>query len=84
METYMATQTEAKRFIVSIYGLGCGGGGVLTIQRALEREVGVLNAYVNPATEMAYVEYNPELTTPQHLVSVVKRVGFQAGTPRIQ
>ena len=46
----MATQTEAKRFIVSIYGLGCGGGGVLTIQRALEREVGVLNAYVNPAT----------------------------------
>ncbi len=80
----MATQTGTKRFTVAIYRLGCGGGGVLTIQRALERASGVLNVYVNPATEMAYVEYDPALTAPQHLVSVIEKVGFRAGIPRIQ
>jgi hypothetical protein len=38
--------------------------------------------YVNPATEMAYVEFDPELATPQQLVAALEVVGFRAGAVR--
>ena len=33
-----------------------------TIERALRRVPGVLDAYVNPVTELAYVDYDPAVS----------------------
>jgi copper chaperone CopZ len=66
---------------LEIIGFGCGGGGSLTVERALARVAGVVHAYVNPATETAYVEYETTLVEPDALVDAVERVGFRSGIP---
>jgi Cu+-exporting ATPase len=73
---------NTKRVTVPIYGLGCGGGGSLTVERALAKIPGIVRSYVNPATEMAYVEYDPTRTTPRQWIEPVERVGFGAGDPQ--
>ena len=70
-----------RRTTLPIYGLGCGGGGALTIERALTRTPGVRRVYVNPMTEMAYLEYNPAQVTPSKIVAVIEDLGFEAGRP---
>ena len=70
---------KTRRITVFIYGLGCGGGGALTVERALGKVPGVTQVYVNPATETAYVEYDPALTDLDGLVAAVKGAGFRAG-----
>ncbi|MBI3962133.1 MAG: heavy-metal-associated domain-containing protein [Deinococcus sp.] len=72
---------KTQRVTLPIYGLSCGGGGALTVERALAKVPGVVQVYVNPATEMAYVEYNPTLSGPEQLMAAVERAGFQAGEP---
>ncbi len=70
-----------ERITIPIYGLGSGGGGSSTIERALAKEIGITRATVNPATEMAYVEYDPAVTHGEQIVAVVRRVGFDTGVP---
>ncbi len=70
---------KTERVMLAIYRLGCGGGGALTVERALARLKGVVNAYVNPATEIAYVEYDPSVLRRADLVDAVEAVGFGAG-----
>jgi copper chaperone CopZ len=66
---------------LEIIGFGCGGGGALTVERALARIPGVIHAYVNPTTETAYVEYDTSLVDPEILAEIVEQVGFRAGVP---
>lgn len=54
------------------------------IERALARSPGVIYVYVNPATEMAYIEYDTAQTDLQHLSTVVEHAGFHAGVPSIR
>jgi Cu+-exporting ATPase len=68
---------------VPIYGLGCWGSGALIVERAVAKAPGVVRAYVNPAMEMAYIEYDAATTDPQRLAEAVARAGFQAGPPRM-
>lgn len=75
---------KTRRVTVPILGLGCGGGGGLMAERALARVPGVTQAYVNPATEMAYVEYDPALTGPEHLVAAIEHAGLRAGKPELR
>ena len=70
---------RTKRLTLAIYGLACGGGGALTAERALAKQRGVVRAYVNPATEMAYVVYDPAVVAPQELIAAVEQVGLRAG-----
>ncbi len=70
---------KTERVTLAIYGLGCGGGGALTVERALARLKGMVNAYVNPATETAYLEYDPSVLRAPDLVKAVEGVGFEAG-----
>lgn len=68
---------ETKRITMAILGLACGGGGALTVEQSLSRETGVLYVHVNPATEMAYVEYDPRRVDAGRLAAAVTRVGFR-------
>jgi copper chaperone CopZ len=70
---------KTQRVVVPLYDLSCGGGGVLLIERVLAHTPGVLFAYVNPATEMAYVLYDPEQVNLDDLVNAIERAGFRAG-----
>jgi len=73
-----------QRITLPVYDLSCGGGGALMIERALARTPGVVHVYVNPATEMAYIEYDPQLVDPDHLSKAVEHVGFRAGVPSLR
>lgn len=75
---------KTRRLTLSIHGLARGGGGALTVERALEKVYGVAQAYVNPATEMAYIEYDAHRTDPDLLIAAVERMGFGAGEPSVR
>ena len=66
---------------IPVYGLGCGGAGATTIERELAATDGVLRVYVNPATETAYVDYDPAETDAWVLARAIERAGYQAGRP---
>ncbi len=72
---------STERATLEIYDLGCGGSGALTVERALARVLGVRHAYVNPATETAYVEYDPATVGADQLVCAVEATGFRAAAP---
>lgn len=72
---------ETRRITLAIYGLACGGGGALSVERALALTPGVVRAYVSPTTEMAYVEYDPAAADQESLSGAVERAGFRAGEP---
>jgi hypothetical protein len=64
--------------MLEIHGLTCGGGGSLSAERALLRLKGVRRAYVNPAMEMAYIEYDPIMLEPSDLVRAIEAIGLHA------
>lgn len=70
-----------RQLRIPVYGLGCGGAGATTIERELAATVGVVRAYVNPATETVYVDYNPTATDASVLARVIERAGYRAGRP---
>lgn len=72
------------KLTMAIYGLGCGGGGALTVERALRKVPGVVLAYVNPETEMAYVHVRSESVKPNQLVHAVEEIGLGAGEASIR
>lgn len=71
--------TSLQRITFEIHGLTRGGGGALGVERALERLPGVKRAYVNPLTEMAYVELDPARIGHDDLASIVRDLGLEAG-----
>ena len=73
-----------QRITLPIEDLSCGGGGVLIVERVLARTAGVVYVYVNPAMEMAYVEYDPTLADPNRLIQAVEHAGFRAGAPSLR
>ena len=66
---------------IPVYGLGCGGAGRSTIERVLAATDGVLSAYVNPATETAYIDYDPAETDPWTLARAIEEAGYRSGPP---
>lgn len=71
----------SERVTLMIHDLGCRGGSALDCERALGRLVGVMRAYVSPATEVAYVEFDPSRVCAADLVRAVKEAGFTPGQP---
>lgn len=67
---------------IAVYDMACGEARIL--EEVLVRTPGVIRAYVNPATEMAYVEYDAEAISPHELVAVMNRGGFRAGEPLVR
>ncbi|MGD9889737.1 MAG: heavy-metal-associated domain-containing protein [Dehalococcoidia bacterium] len=75
---------STERLMMPIYGLSRGCGGALSIEHALARVPGVSRAFVNPATEVAYIECDDEATNRIDLVTAVNRAGFRAGEPMVR
>jgi len=75
---------KRQRMTLPIDDLSCGGGSVLIVERALAHTAGVIYVYVNPATEMAYVMYDPALAEPAHLINAVEQAGFRVGVPSLR
>jgi Cu+-exporting ATPase len=74
------TPRQRLRATLPVAGLVCGGGA-LTVEAALSQAPGVIRAYVNPATEMAYVEYDPDVVGLEGLKRAIESVGYQTVTP---
>ena len=72
-----------SRIALPIIGLSCGGGGSASLEKVLRGLPGVHWVYVNPATEMAYVEYAAELVDLGEIGRAVESVGFRAVLPAI-
>jgi cation transport ATPase len=73
------TASSAQRVTLPVTGLGCLGSGALIVERALLHVPGVIHAYVNAATEMAYVQFNTDRCTVTDLQEAAARAGFHAG-----
>ena len=56
-----------------------GGGDAVTVEQALGEVPGVVHAYVNHSTEMAYIEYDPERTGVDRLQRAVQSAGRPPG-----
>jgi P-type Cu+ transporter len=53
-----------------------------TVEKVIERVPGVADAYVNPAIDQAYIDYDPARTDPPTLARAIERAGYHCGTPR--
>jgi len=80
--TERSTAMKSDRITLPIYNLGCGGGGALAIERTLTKVPGVMQAYVNPLTEMVYIVYDPAAANPEQLAAVIDRIGYGAPRPK--
>lgn len=66
-----------SRRTFGVTGLKPGAGDALKAELALEQIPGVVHAYVNPVTEMAYIEYDPEQTSEDLLAAAIESAGFR-------
>lgn len=69
------TAMNAQRITLPIYNLDCASETRI-VERALKGVPGVSHVYVNPATEMAYVEYDPALSDSAQLFAALERKGY--------
>jgi Cu+-exporting ATPase len=68
------------RVTIPVGGMTCAACQA-SVQRALSKEPGVLDASVNLMTESAAVTFDPEVTTPSALVGAIRRTGYDAELP---
>ncbi len=68
------------RVTIPVGGMTCAACQA-SVQRALSREPGVLDASVNLMTESAAVTFDPSVTTPTTLVGAIQRTGYEAELP---
>lgn len=66
-----------EKIILKISGMHCAAC-VLNIENALKKETGVKSASVNFATEKAYVEFEPEKTSPGRIKEIIEKLGYKS------
>lgn len=66
---------------IPIYELGCGGAGAQAVERELAAIDGVIRVYVNPATQVAYVDFDQAETDASAIAGAVQRAGYRPGRP---
>jgi len=60
---------------IKISGMHCQSC-VTVLNRALNKEKGIISANVNFSTEKAAVEFNPKLTNEENLIRLIKNKGY--------
>ncbi len=77
----MTTATApAEQCTIPVTGMTCAGCSG-KVQRSLETTSGVSGANVNLMTGAATVSYDPAVTSPEHLVEVIRATGYGAELP---
>src|SRR5574341_2099280 len=74
----LSPPTQRFRLTLSFTGLKPGGDDARRAARALGQLPGVIHAYVNPTTEMAYIEYDPGLIGEPDIAEAIDSAGFRA------
>jgi copper chaperone CopZ len=78
------TGPGVTRLTMAVHGLGRDGRGAVAVEWALGSVPGVLQAFVSPATEMAYVRFRTKSTNVDRLVRAVRDAGFRAGEVQVR
>ncbi|MBF6595230.1 MAG: heavy-metal-associated domain-containing protein [Thermaceae bacterium] len=65
-----------QKLSFEVVGLGCGGAGAGTLERALSKLKGVERVYVNPLTERAYLEYDPVRVSFESVRQTIANLGY--------
>ncbi|VVB80850.1 putative copper-exporting P-type ATPase A [uncultured archaeon] len=69
--------SHLAKAVIEISGMHCASC-VTTIETALKKVPGVVNANVNFASSRAYVDYNPSLASEDMLKEAVEKSGYKA------
>ncbi len=69
------------RITLPVEGMTCAACQA-TVQKALQRQPGVLDASVNLMMKSAAVTYDPALVQPEALVDAIRETGYEAELPR--
>jgi Cu+-exporting ATPase len=81
----MAIQTTAKKtdakVDIPVQGMTCAACQA-SVQKALQRQPGVVDASVNLMMKNAAVTYDPAVTRPEALVEAIRDTGYEAELPR--
>jgi len=72
----------STRLTLPLAGLACAAGEAQTIEHVLWDAPGVASAYLNPANDTAYIEYDPGLTDPVRVISALRGAGFRRAAVR--
>lgn len=75
LEVKELTQNQINTVALDVTGMKCAGC-VKAVERQLTQNPGVISACVNLVTEIAVVEYTPELIQPQTLAENLSNRGF--------
>jgi Cu+-exporting ATPase len=70
----------AAKITIPVSGMTCAGCQA-NVQKALQRQPGVLDANVNLMTASAAVTYDPAATGPEALVGAIRETGYGAEVP---
>src|SRR6185436_10172258 len=70
----------STKITIPVSGMTCAGCQA-NVQKALQRQPGVLDANVNLMTASAAVTYDPAATGPEALVGAIRETGYDAEVP---
>ena len=73
-----------QRITLALDGLDRSGVVAQALAQALSAVAGVRYAYVNMATEMAYVIFDAHVVGQEQLVATIVQNGAQAGPPELR
>ncbi len=76
-----ATTATGARIDIPVEGMTCAACQA-SVQKALQRQPGVLDAAVNLMTKNAAVTYDPAVIRPEALVEAIRDTGYEAELPR--
>ncbi|HEX4965906.1 MAG TPA: heavy metal translocating P-type ATPase [Thermoanaerobaculia bacterium] len=79
--TTVMEPAASTRITLPVEGMTCAACQA-TVQKALQRQPGVLDASVNLMMKSAAVTYDPTRTDPQALVYAIRETGYGAELPR--
>jgi len=81
MSTTVTEPAAGARITLPVEGMTCAACQA-TVQKALQRQPGVLDASVNLMMKSAAVTYDPARVQPEALVEAIRETGYEAALPR--
>src|SRR5215212_1284977 len=74
-------EASGTKIDIPVSGMTCAACQA-SVQKALERQPGVVDASVNLMMQNAAVTYDPASTSPEALVEAIRETGYEAALPR--